>query len=729
MRNLPRRDDAVGNVCSSVRRRYPEQLRRPSTAHFHGLVSESPTTAGQRRREVAGERSPSEKRATLSRELSELLVELSIGVHRYAMYPPNHPSLGPVVDNVIGRLAEVFESGRESLSIGVAKTQLVIEGVATDPKHPVLADLAKRLHEHQLVAVSFARGTQGREVEGLLETLARDTERDTEPIGLLPPDELPTWPHVEVRPVGYDRLAMGEGPDRATELWLDLARAALALEEDVDEDDAPEGEDLARAISAHGRDEDYDEVIVGYLRQLAGELRDETGETAKIRRRVSGLIEQLDDETLFRLVDMARSRDQKKRFLLDANHTLSVEAVMKVLTAAARSEGESISTSLSRLLTKLATHAGGNPGRLGSQADTALRENVEALIEDWELSDPNPDQYTTVLDAMAGATPLFQRDRDATAEIAGPERVLQMALEVDAWGTTVERAVKDMLEVHLSGRLLELVEAADEGSVVADRVRQYLARPEPLLRLLGGEDVDEQGLHRLVDRMGGAAVDPLLEVLAESDSRSIRRKVFDALARLGPGVAESAVARLDDPRWFVVRNMLALLERTEELPEGFDPVEYTRHPDARVRREAFTLALQTGGSRARTLARALGEKDERLVRMALAELQEGVPETLVPTVVNRVVKSEHGSEVRALAVRLLGGIRSNLVRDALLDLVRRGTSFFGKVRIAEKAPEVLAALRVLAGTWSGDEAVDRVLEVARGSKDPEIRAAAQGGKP
>jgi len=90
--------------------------------------------------------SPSQS-AALSRELSELLLELSIGVHRYAMYPPTHPSLLPAAENIIGRLGEIFME-RRSLSIGVAQDQLVIEGVATESKHPVLRDLAKRLHGH-----------------------------------------------------------------------------------------------------------------------------------------------------------------------------------------------------------------------------------------------------------------------------------------------------------------------------------------------------------------------------------------------------------------------------------------------------------------------------------------------------------------------------------------------------------------------------------------------------
>ncbi|MBT3327736.1 MAG: hypothetical protein HN396_16020 [Gemmatimonadales bacterium] len=61
------------------------------------------------------------------------------------MYPPGHPSLDPVVGSVIARLA-VLLGERRRLSIGVAAKQRVIERMITDQDHPVLSDLATRLH-------------------------------------------------------------------------------------------------------------------------------------------------------------------------------------------------------------------------------------------------------------------------------------------------------------------------------------------------------------------------------------------------------------------------------------------------------------------------------------------------------------------------------------------------------------------------------------------------------
>src|SRR5437879_11155755 len=102
---------------------------------------------------------PASERATLSRDLADFLIELSIALHKHAMYPEGHPSLAPAAAGVTRR-AERLLQDRSTLSLGVARQQLVIEGVATDPKHPVLAELAGRLHRHHLGAMTDRKSTR-----------------------------------------------------------------------------------------------------------------------------------------------------------------------------------------------------------------------------------------------------------------------------------------------------------------------------------------------------------------------------------------------------------------------------------------------------------------------------------------------------------------------------------------------------------------------------------------
>ncbi len=682
---------------------------------------------------VATQPEGGKKQATLSRELSEFLIGLSIAVHRFAMYPGDHPSLAPAAEKVITALADLLQA-RPALALGVAQKQLMVEGVATDERHPVLSDLARRLHSHQLGALSFTSGTTLQEIEQLLRTLSVEPERGGRPLGLLPEETRPTWEHVKLLSVGYERLELKDsrvtGGDRAKsqQLWLGLARAALE-DEGLDLDDLPDGGALAGVIQARGGDSKYEQVIVSYLLQMAEELRGGEGaDAAEIREKMSELIRELDEDTIKRMIELGGARSDRTRFVRDASQGgLAVDTVVKVLQAAAEADGQSISSSLTRLLAKLSALSGDGANTLRAEAESAVREHVESLISDWELDDPNPDAYTQILDGMARAAPALSVQLDEEREVPGSERVIQMALESDAFGATVQKAVTELIDQGGVGRLIELLDAAPEGSQVADRLRSHLMTPVQLKRMLAGDDVDEDNLRILVDRLGSHAIDPLFQYLTESESRAVRRKIFDTLVRLGDSIADVAVTRLRDERWFVKRNILALFQRLENLPEGLSLLPYLQHPDARVRREAFLVSFRMPTIRERGIASAMADTDERVVRMALLEVQEELPETVVPVVVGRVLESESLRPLRSLAVRALGNSGSALALETLLNVSSRGRTLLGKPRLAPKSPELLAALSALAGGWRSEPRAKGILAVAERSKDLQVQAASQGG--
>ena len=352
-------------------------------------------------------------RAALSRDLADFLIELSIALHKHAMYPEGHPSLAPAAAGVTRRAALLLEN-RSTLSLGVARRQLVIEGIATDPKHPVLGELAERLHRHHLGAVTFRKGVEPAEVADVLKTLAVDAERAGQPLGLGNPERLRAWPHVQLHSLTYERLELvGEGAPaegaRAAQLWVGLARAALALQPEDDQPMATEPTVIAQAIDAHERGATaYDQVIVGYLLQIAEELKTAgSAEAMALRRRMSHLVRSLKPQTLRRLVEMGGDFVQRRKFVLDATAGMAVDAVLEILKAAADTSQQTISHSLVRLLSKLAAHADGGSPEIREEADIALREQVQELLRGWTLSDPNPGVYGTALERMARANPLF----------------------------------------------------------------------------------------------------------------------------------------------------------------------------------------------------------------------------------------------------------------------------------------------------------------------------------
>jgi hypothetical protein len=698
--------------------------------------------------------------ATLSRELGELLIELSIGVHRYAMYPPGHPSLAQCAVKVGGRVAQCLDS-RAVLHIAVARDRLVIEGVATDPRHPVLRDLARTLHDRQIAALAFRTGVATGEVDRLLAALARDAQDTT----VAPSDATsPTAgssEHITVHPIGYERLTLqedgseGRTRDRASELWLALAQATMDPGAPGAPDAAagdpatgvareiPDEAGLAEALRRRSSERAYDQAIAGYLRQLTHELRDDDGPGARlVRDRVSALIRQLDEPALRRVLEVGGDAATARELVLDANQTLAVDAVVKVLGAAASAAGQTVSTSMVRLLAKLSKHAQSGDANRRGRADAALRENVDQLLADWTLEDPNPKEYTQILDAMARVAPpqagtRTRKGRDGAAgadetgereshEHPGAIRLIQMALEVDAWGVTIEAAASELIAAGRVRRLIELMREAPPGCAAADEVRAYIRDPEHLRRLLATEEVDEEWLHVLVHETGRQAVPPLLDALADSESRSVRRRIFDSLVGLGEDLSADILPRLDDPRWFVVRNMLALIQRLDPLPAGFNPARFLRHADVRVRKEAFPLAVKDEAGRAEALAFGLASDDERLIHLALLEVQtHDLPRPLVSAVLAIAARDDHPPWLRVLAVRALRRERSPKVRDTMLDIAAPASRLFGRRKLrSETSPDVVAAVEALAERWPSDPTTADVLHAARRSADPGVRRAA-----
>jgi inner membrane protein involved in colicin E2 resistance len=137
---------------------------------------------------------------------------------------------------------------------------------------------------------------------------------------------------------------------------------------------------VAKAIDEHAREQAYDQVIVGYLLQIAQEIKVTQGkEAAALQRRVSKMVSALNPDTLKRLLEMGGDTHQRRRFVLDAAQGMTVEAVVDLVKAAADAEGQSVSNSFIRMLSKLAVHARADVPRDVRPARERLRPQEHEL--------------------------------------------------------------------------------------------------------------------------------------------------------------------------------------------------------------------------------------------------------------------------------------------------------------------------------------------------------------
>jgi hypothetical protein len=676
------------------------------------------------------------ERLTLTRDMSKFLVELSIAVHKHAMYPGGHPSLSAAVDGVTRRAERMLES-RPTLVFGVARRQLIIDGVATDPDQPVLRRLAESLHRHHLGAVSFARGVEPAEMGQALRALSTEIERDG-PLGLAPAGHLPNWPHVKLHPLTFERLQLigdatgeggsGGGDARGAWLWVGLARAAMATQpsEVAEAATAVEPTKIARAIDDHHGAAAYDQVIVGYLLQIAQELKSASGTDADmLRRRTAQLVRALQPDTLRRLVTMGGNAAQRREFVLNATSGMAVDAVVEILKAAADASGQTISHGLVRMLSKLAEHASTGGDQVRVLADGALREQVTRLLSGWELADPNPEAYGKVLQHIATAAAPRTRTQPQQVDDQDPLRILQMSLEVGDFGPLVERALDRVIRDGRLAAVLHLTDSLPSGArSAAEHILIHLAAPASIAKLVAQDPIDWEALDRVFPLITIQGFELLLDTLATSKNRSTRRRLLDRLAATDLDVAPPIAARLGDRHWYVQRNMLVLLQRMNRVPDGFSLVQWSQHGDARVRFEAIQLQLALQGHRDQGVRLALQDHDLRILRLGLMAIQHECPPPLAALVAAVAINARIAEELRVLAARALARCHDFHARDALLQLVDGGRTLLGRPRLAPPTPLCVAALRSLSEGWPTDPYVAPILSLATSSPDPELRQAA-----
>ena len=674
--------------------------------------------------------------ATIARDLADFLVEFSIVLHKRAMYPHGHPHLQEGVERFVNRLEAMLER-REALIIGVARSQLIIGGVATDPRNALLSDLARRLHRQRIASVRFQQGVTLHEIDELLASVSGEPGEGAGPLGLRL-ESAASWHHIQIQAPALGRLLLDQAADGSAgeepagtggELWVGLANLALS----ADGQGSPEGEDpliVARAIDDQVGQVAYDRVVLDYLGQMAEEVSGRAGAwEPRARERVSRLVANLHPDTLRSLLEAGADHAERRRFALTASEVLAVGAVVDVVEAAAATTGQNISSHLLRMLHKFAHHAERTTGPARTEAESVLRKNVAQLISNWELDDPNPAEYTAVLEGMVRhAPPERAVEADTTSCEADTtsceaEIVLQIALETGCTGSRVFVALDRLLAEGRLGRVAALLAGAPNPDS-ADAFWRHIATPARLRSELAARPVDFTAVEGLAVRLGAGAAEPLLDHLESVADQTSRARALKVLIAIGPAAAAPAAARFGQTPWYVQRNILVLLRRLHAWPEGFSPISCTRHSDPRVRREAYKLLLEHPHQRASALSHGLSDADDGIARLVLLAALESCPVEMVKAVERFLGEGRRSQELRALAVRVLARATGAEVLPRLVELAGERRILRGR-RLAPKSPIVLAALEALAQYWAAHPQAAGLLALARAHPDPEFRLAVE----
>jgi HEAT repeat protein len=236
------------------------------------------------------------------------------------------------------------------------------------------------------------------------------------------------------------------------------------------------------------------------------------------------------------------------------------------------------------------------------------------------------------------------------------------------------------------------------------------------LRIGAAEGERRARLLRVARNLGREMALALFDALREATDRSSRRAYVTAMAELGPGAVPVLEEMLEDGRWFVVRDAVAVLGRMEG-PAAREQVRVQlAHPDPRVRREALFAVARAGDGNAGALVYGMIEDPDREVRLAAAMAAGtlGVERAVRPLL---ALLDEEDEE--AVQVGLLDSLGRLGDPGAVPAIEKRALgSFFSR----PSTPVRLAAFEALRriGTPRARALLEQAAEEER---DPEIRTA------
>jgi len=695
-------------------------------------------------------------------------------------YPDGHPARAAALRNAHSRLASLLQASG-AIELGISK-EGILHG-ETSFSAPHARALAQALHIRSVAVLRFEEGVEASELERILRHLvplkAGATPRPLE--ADLAGGEVQ---HVSVVSVDYGALATSDevSPllEEPTSLWNAILRTLLSgklLSPDgvtPISGEAYTAEGLASLLASSAGNPATAgsfEAALGAVSEHLNRSRGPAwaGAVQQLGELVRALPKDIRDRILESALSLAASEDRGEDLLPLLESMLEPNELLRAMRQLSAS-GVKLSPHALKLIHTLSSDARRKAEQEpGVEAGTrALVEQLSSLFEEEDIDRYNPEDHQELLDQATAV--------DMTSVWPAP------AEDPAALGAAAETLTEDAIAAATTRTLLDLVAAGDAATVAAplarlqtlfgdalatgqmqraldltDELRRLAADPaihpavsaaiaavlgrfasESIPRILQSPATAEEtaaSLRELVSRLGAAATAGLLQALTVEKDKSRRRKLFDLLVSLGPDIVPETRRLLQDKRWFVVRNMVALLRGVEDRSSLAEIRRCADHEDIRIRLEAIKTLLAFDPSVPKALLeKAINDKDPKIAEAAVTLTgQYGIREARDPLI--RILRRWDPlgvrSSLRLKALRALADLGDGSVLPALVRFFRnwriplvqleeRRLAF----KLLEAYPEADRRPYVEKGLRSRDLVIRRSCEKLRTSTSQAVSSAA-----
>jgi HEAT repeat protein len=315
--------------------------------------------------------------------------------------------------------------------------------------------------------------------------------------------------------------------------------------------------------------------------------------------------------------------------------------------------------------------SGAAPVTEAATASDTVKEESDDLIHEQD-----PDQlyqvFTAVETPKGSMVKLFD---ELDASRSDPEMVRQLDALVKLATESASLSRVDIVSDVLHGLVVREADAGNRAKkrVIGMAIRRLTKPPilECVTRLLPRRRENEDQYMTILRRVGDDGVEALVDALVSAPSIADRRAYFDALLKLKSGL-RTLVYMLGDERWYVVRNAVELLGEMRFAEAAPEITRLLEHPNDRVRTAASAA----------------------LAKFDTVDGAKGVRAAL---------RDAHSADVRERAAGTLSHAQGPEATEMLARALDR-----------EEDPRVQMALLTALGQIASPEAIDKLIEVARG---------------
>ncbi len=672
--------------------------------------------------------------------ISDVVMQLNIVRKNAALYPDGHPQLKMAMARVSTVLKKFFyESGGQDLVLGVVGDALIHGQTELAPNLAAHAEFASFLHDRSVLSLTIKKGLTSSELVTVGRIMGEDLLPGAASVSLADILSAEGVVNLTVSQLDYENLQFTEdldapdeeeeGRDPEESGWKGYVRGLLGQIPLYDRESVSllniDGKELAEFLNELEEDAavslSYAKVAKQFLKELAAPARDESSDSL-VKKSFVDLIKTLAPEPrldfLKEVFDFSTKtphiaaeilRRLPAAILLKAiekikKSNLQVNPAILALVdqLAAKSSEEEVNIVLSDLSQEERKELEANAQSFLSMAGISEAEKQGPTIEGvrqlqaftarqmenipdaghWqheELEDPLHTSFRfaeMLLD-------LFEKAPDENEAMDFAEILMSLAWE------NLTLARWDVLG-HIWTIMEEIAADHEQDKAFLGRVRakvtdkfwdtENISFTAAILLQKGMDEAEP--LMEILEQTGPIAGNSLVEALIQEDNKSVRGILLKLISHAYSPAQPFVLENLYDDRWFVVRNMLAIIKTVGD-DKAVDRVEELAgegHPKVRI--EALRALARIGSPSLRSLILSAIDDPEHEIAMggiSVAGLifDSFVTEKLIDMVKDHRAKDPQALSLRIRAIKALAEIRDPDVLEDFYEVVTSKFLFAG----------------------------------------------------